>query len=233
MSIHHPGRLGRERTMKRQHIAHGEQAVEIHFFYSLRQLSRLLRCVSDYFHAHAQRYSRHSFPYPTQPHYAHRLAGQFRYRRTDVAKVLATAPAARSHLLRINLNRRYHTEQVRKHHLSHRGRAVGRNIGHYYTMLGSSNRIHDIVTCGKYTYIPQLRQRLNLLPREGHFVCEHHLRVLHSVAHLVSLGAVIYHAIAQRLQLAPRQVARITGISVKYHYLHLPYQLFCFSSSQR
>ena len=152
-------RVRRQRAVQAHNIAIGKHLVERGFLHSIGQGLLRLGGESLHFHAERQGYARRSATYMTEAHDAHGLAGELCQLCIPPAEIGSCGPSSGPVGFRVVLRTVGDGQQMGKHHLRHRCRAVGRDIGHGDAALAGGSRVDHIVARGQHTYIFQPWQR--------------------------------------------------------------------------
>ena len=206
--------------MKRENVGRGEQFLETDFLYALWQLMGGLAGHGLHFHAEGEGYLCHPLAYVAESYDAEGLACQLMDGRIPIAEVGVVAPSAVAVLLGIVLCAVGHRQQVRKHHLRHALRAVGRYVGHNDAVLVGSGYVYDVVARSQHSNILQARQLLHLAPSYDDLVGKHDLGVGSPCHRLFGRRAVVDGQVAHFLQRSPGHVARIGRIAVENYDFH-------------
>ena len=117
-------------------------------------------------------------------------------------------------------------EQMGEHHLRHRRRAVGGDVGHHNAQLPGRVDVDHVVARGKHAHILQPGQRTQGGAVEHGLVGEHCVGTRGAGKHIGGSRTGIHCEGAERFNLAPRKVAGVHPVAVKHYYLHILRQVF-------
>ena len=115
-------------------------------------------------------------------------------------------------------------QQQCHHMLRHRRRAVGRDVGHRYSLFGGRVHIHHIVARGQHADIAKLWRPLDNLSANQRFVGADDLRIAdapQNLFHIFPRRAVIDRKLTQLLKTFPGQISRILCVTIQNYYFHI------------